>query len=375
MSKRFLSLFVCGVLCVLLSGSWITVSAQSSQALIPVSIAFNPKTDGRTYRPADLEQSDEPRAILGEDNRIPVTKREFPWTAIGRIDWVIKDKEISQCTGTLIGKNLILTNSHCLVELQEDKPRPIISRSTEQKGNVRIVFKPNLREGDFAQGDSATVIDYIYGWEAGVKWSEDWAILKLDRNLGDKYGYLGWRTLDFSNSKVLKALKNQVRLAGYSGDYPTRKQRAEEKLEGKEMDTAAIHVGCSIEGSSENLKVAFLPDGTAKYGATGEQISKGLIIHNCDSTGGSSGSAILAKFADEQYYIIGLHAGWNAFNASTIPKGGSREVCRITKRDNEGNVIYDTSNDLEYDSTGICRNRAVRASQWFAQAAKMRSGK
>jgi protease YdgD len=351
-----------------------TVSAQSSQALIPVSIAFNPKTDGRTYRPADLEQSDEPRAILGEDNRIPVTKREFPWTAIGRIDLVIEGKEDGNCTGTLISRNLILTNSHCLVE-SEENPRPIIPRSAKQNGNVRIVFKPNLREDDFAQEDRATVIDYAYGWEAGVKWSEDWAILKLDRNLGDKYGYLGWRTLNFSNSKVLKALKNQVRLAGYSGDYPTRKQRVAEKLEGEEMDTAAIHTGCSIEGSSESLRIAILPDGSAKYGATGKQIEKGLIVHNCDSTGGSSGSAILAKFADGQYYIIGLHAGWNPFDASTIPKGGSREVCRITKRDDKGRVIYDTDNNLEYDPVGICRNRAVRASQWFTQAAKMRSGK
>lgn len=374
MARKFLSLFVCGILCALLTASWMAVRAQSpSQELIPISIAFNPKTDGRTYRPADLEQSDEPRAILGEDNRIPVTKREFPWTAIGRIDLVVEGKEDGNCTGTLISRNLILTNSHCLVRL--DDSQPIIPRSTEQNGNIRIVFKPNLREGDFAQEDRATVIDYAYGWEAGVKWSEDWAILKLDRNIGDKYGYLGWRTLDFSNSKVLKALKNQVRLAGYSGDYPTRKQRAAEKLEGEEMDTAAIHTGCSIEGSSESLRVAILPDGSAKYGASREQVAKGLIIHNCDSTGGSSGSAILAKFADNQYYIIGLHAGWNEFNASTIPKGGSREICRITKRDKKGNVIYDANNNLEYDSKGICRNRAVRASQWFTQAAKMRSEK
>jgi pimeloyl-ACP methyl ester carboxylesterase len=375
MLKRFASLFLSSLLCVTVFGTRVIsqVIPSFNQQFTPVAIKFNPKSDAHSYRPPGLTQSDQPtdRAIVGEDNRFPVTKREFPWTAIGRIDWNIKDKVISQCTGTLIARNLILTNSHCLVK-SERNPEPIIPRSSEQKGNIRITFKPNLVEGTF--DDSATVIDYAYGWEAGVKYSEDWAILKLDKNLGDDYGYLGWRSLDFSNPAIIKALRSQARLAGYSGDYPTRKQRKVSRLEGKEMDTAGVHSGCTIEGSSEGLNVAFLSDGSARYNDNSEKAEKGLILHNCDTTGGSSGSAIVAKFDDGQYYILGIHAGWNPFDESTIPVGASRETCKIAKRDQEGNVLYDRKDDLEYNAVGICRNRAVQSSQWAKQATKMRLG-
>jgi len=367
MVRKFFILFVAGILFVALLFNWTSVQAQSTSELIPIPVALSSENYGSTYHPADLTQSDDPtigRGIVGADNRTPVTAETFPWSAIGRIDWVINGEEHGKCTGTLIGRDLVLTNSHCL--FYNDPQNNQFYRINQ------IVFKPNMIGNDFV--DKATVVERVPGWDSNFNgYSDDWALLRIDRTLGDKYGYLGWRELDFSDPSVLSSLHDQVRLAGYSGDYPTRKQREANGLEGEENQTAGVHIGCNIEGSSEGLGIAFSADGTGRYGATDEQAIKGLIIHNCDTTGGASGSTILAKFDDGNYYIIGIHAGWNLFDESTLPTGSSREICRITKYDDEGDLIYDPEDDLVYDSVGICRNRAVQASRWATQAAAMRT--
>jgi len=368
MIKRFIALFLAGILFTLFLNNWTPAKAQDPCNQAPsASLVFNPATDASTYRPPNVEQCDRPsdRAIIGVDNREPVLSEKFPWAAIGRIDRVINGEEIGQCTGTLIGRDLVLTNSHCLFYTNPDNNQiyPI----------NQIVFKPSMIENDFV--DKATVIERVAGWNDDFNNdSKDWALLKIDQPLGDKYGYLGWRALDFSDSNVLNTLHNQVTLAGYSGDYPTRQQKAEANLSGEEMGTAAVHTECNIEGSSEALGISISPDdGLARYGATREQVIEGLIIHNCDTTGGASGSAILAKFDDGNYYIIGLHAGWYPFDPLTIPSGSSQEECKITKRNEEGELIYDADNNLEYDSSvGVCRNRAVQASRWATQALAMR---
>ena len=359
MIKRFAALLLVGILFAILSNNWTPVEAQDPCNQAPsVSLASNPMTDASTYRPPDLGQCDRPsdRAIIGLDNREPVLSEQFPWSAVGRIDWVIsEEEEVGQCTGTLVGRDLVLTNSHCLFYTDPNDNQVYTIN--------RIVFKPSMIENDFL--DKANVTERVAGWnnEFG-SYSEDWALLRLDTPLGDKYGYLGWRILDFSDSNVLNALRDQIKLAGYSGDFPTPQQREAANLSGEEMGTAAVHTECNIEGSSEALGISISPSGEARYGATGEQVIEGLIVHNCDTTGGASGSPVLAKFDDGNYYIIGLHAGWNSFDPLTIPPGGSQEECRIARPNGEGELIYTPE--------GVCRNRAVQASRWATQAFAMR---
>lgn len=294
----------------------------------PIAIPFNPIADGATFRPSDRPQSNDPtdsndRAVIGADQRFPVRSRAFPWSAIGRIDWVINGKPEHMCTGTLIAKDLVLTNAHCLIDDQ-----------TKQPTKNPILFQPSMIEGQILEDQPARVVAFKYG-KTYPQGNDDWAIFKLDRPLGDKYGYLGWRNLNLEDQTTLGILNQQIRLAGYSGDYPTAEVLNKLNLAGKDGDTAGVHVGCSI-----NLA------------------GQGMIAHNCDSMGGASGSSLIALFNDGKYYIVGLHNSWRELEPSRIPASW-RERC-------EG-----FSNGRQV-TVAACRNFGVQVSRWAAQATDLR---
>lgn len=349
MRKQHLALLISGSLLVASAGwlgHWTSVQAQTSRrsAPTPLPVALTTGTSSSTYRPADLEQSDNPtlRAVSGADNRVPVLSEKFPWAAVGRIDWieVSSGETVGTCTGTLIGRDLVLTNSHCLAP-QQNNYQPLISKGTDQTGRFRIVFKPNLIEGNFVETDLATVVDYQYGWETGAAFSNDWALLRINKPLGDKYGYLGWRSLNLNDPAILGALNNNVILAGYSSDYPDAAQSRIWNLQGGPGATAGVHLGCSIEKvlTTDIEQTA----GTA-----------GLFVHSCDSHPGSSGSAIMAKFDDGNYYVIGLH------NSDTgLPLLKSNEICELLR-------------NRQFVTTTGCANMGVQVLRWASQAAAMR---
>jgi hypothetical protein len=117
------------------------------------------------------------------------------------------------------------------------------------------------------------------------------------------------------------------------------------------METAGVHAGCSIEGLAADLEISNIPPDT--------------VIHNCDTTGGSSGSSIIALFDDGSYYTIGLHAGWNRLVQDPASAVSSQEICTtVTGRDDQSNPVY--------EEIGTCRNRAVQVSYWANQAAILR---
>ncbi|MDY6785500.1 MAG: trypsin-like peptidase domain-containing protein [Cyanobacteriota bacterium] len=314
MNKKLLALFVSGFLFVTLLGNWTTVQAQTSQTEESSAIAlpFDADADGSAFVPSDRQQSDQPyddsRVIIGRDDRAPVLSRHYPWSAIGRLEQPTADgRGLRTCTGTLIGRDLVLTNSHCIVDDKTNRP----TRSP-------ITFKPSMING--VSLDEATVTDYDYGWKSGSQNSaDDWAVLKLDQPLGDIYGYLGWRSLDFSDADVRAAAAEKVMLAGYSGDFPTAKLREF----GRFGTTAGVDGACSILDAAN-----------------------GLLFHDCDTNPGASGSAILGLFDDNRYYILGLHAGSNELGRSArLPDG---------------------------TITGAI-NRGLQVPRWAARAAAMRS--
>lgn len=291
MNKLLLPLCLTGFLLVPTLIQRIPLQAQSSFPLAnpiyippkPIGLALNPKTDGVTFRPADRPQNDKPsdttQGIRGADNRIPLNSRDFPWSAIGRLDVIVEGKEIPNCTATLIGKDIVLTNSHCIFD---EKNKKLIPNT--------IVFKPALINGKSLDQSTATILDY--GWKSmpGNR-AEDWAILQLNKPLGNKYGYLGWRVLDFSDQRIRLATKDQIRLVGYSSDFP----------KGKEAQIAGVHTGCSIEGLYEDK------DGKS-------------LAHICDSNPGSSGGPLFALFTDGNYYIVGLNAGGLSLSLNSNPR-------------------------------------------------------
>jgi protease YdgD len=287
-----------------LISSQTTLPAQSKPQLatqpIPLSLASSPSP--KPFRPKDRNQSKLPygttdRVIIGTDDRIPVLTRAYPWSAIGRIKAELADGSAYTCTATLIGLDIILTNAHCLID--ENTEQPILSKNSPPSDPTQIVFQPGMIKG--VALDSARVIDYRYGSNKPLTFlGEDWAILKLDQPLGARYGYLSWQNLDFSNPKVLKAIRNQLTLVGYASDFPTEHQSEY----GEGGDTAGMNEKCSIERIE--IKKAL----------------RGVFWHRCDSNSGASGGPIFAQFSDGNYYIVGLHSGSSPLRKATQLSNG-----------------------------------------------------
>jgi protease YdgD len=298
-------------------GSPAKLVAQSTSESNPdiaqtVDVSGNSALDRTAFRPQDRDESSAPydskdRAIIGRDDRVPVLTRKFPWSTIGRIEYRANDGSYT-CTGSLIGRSLVLTNAHCLIDQYSNKP--VISRNSNPSA-AQLLFKPSLIKNTSI--DQARVIDYQYGTSDPRRTgsADDWAILKLDKPLGDIYGYLGWRNLDLSQKSVLTKIHKRLTLVGYAEDYP--KSRNSVEL-GNSGETAGMHRRCSIES-----------------------VDNGLVTHRCDSNAGASGGPIFAYFKDtKSYSIVALHS-------STFT-----------------------------NSSGKTRNRAVQVSRWAAKASALR---
>ncbi|MEB3268549.1 MAG: trypsin-like peptidase domain-containing protein [Leptolyngbya sp.] len=312
--------------CLLPSAIAVAIAAPLSAQPIPsgfadpanqVAIPFVAAVDGAAFVPPDLDRSANPlggavRAIINDDGRTPMLSDEYPWSTIGRVDWVDdRGGVVGSCTGTLVGLDLVLTNAHCLLEEASDRPT-----------QHQIVFRPNLRRGQART--SAEVVDYAYGDSPySGRAADDWALLRLNRPLGDTYGFLGWRSLDFRDDDLLTATAGKVSIVGYAGDFPTERLRSF----GAPGETAGLSEGCSV--------LLVMPEGELAD----------TLVHDCDTNAGASGGPILARFDDGEYYIVGLHSGSiTLLENITLPSG---------------------------DRTDIL-NRGVQVQRWAATAAAMR---
>lgn len=221
---------------------------------------------GKPFIPSNLERSIKPnedRGIPdGVDDRILMTSNKYPWSTIGRVEGTTANAKSYHCTGTLIHDNLVLTNSHCVI----DPKTGVLSKE--------VKFLPNFINGKVRNPrDIASVEKIVYGTDfknGNQDNAKDWAILVLDKPLGRKYGYLGWKSIP---SNVLIRNKNAFFFVGYSGDFPKFNPGM----------IAGFEKGCSIVAEKA-----------------------GLLLHDCDTAGGSSGGPLIANIGS-QYYIVAVN--------------------------------------------------------------------
>lgn len=268
-----------------------TSKLEPLAATSPTAFTFSP--NNQSFVPPTLRQNDNPfpfRAVIRGDDRVPMMSHEYPWTAIGRVEGTDERGGGFHCTGTLISETVVLTNAHCVINPETGK----VAR--------KMQFMPNLIDGDFDNADVAQVEAYYVGTNfRDGKEPSDWALLKLDKPLGKKYGYLGWKSLPAST--LIKTPK-QMALVGYSADFPkTAKSFPGLVFKAGPGMTASVHKGCSIVGKQAKV-----------------------LLHDCDTTGGASGGPILSKLAGE-YYVVALHAGWQRVNGKVI--NYAVEIARI----------------------------------------------
>jgi len=284
-SKQFFALFFAGILSAITLGGWVSVQAKTQvkphQSITPKFISSQQASqlklqgDGKPFIPPGLGRAAKPneggsRGIpTGIDNRIPMTSKKYPWSAIGRVQGTTADGDGYHCTGTLIETNLVLTNAHCVIDPNTGKL------------STKILFFPNVIDKNYQ--DIAEVEQVYYGTDF-KKSSElnpnDWAILKLNQPLGRKYGYLGWKSLSSAN-----LIRNQKAFffVGYSGDFPN--DSYQKYFSAGPGWTASFEEKCSIVAEEE-----------------------GFLLHDCATAGGSSGGPIIGVINGDPY-IVALNNG------------------------------------------------------------------
>ncbi len=186
------------------------------------------------------------KAVFAEDDRTVLESHTFPYSAIVRLE----NTEGGHCTASLIGRDLILTNSHCL---QDESGR--IKKSIKAKVHGLDNFSPTVSVSDITFGTR----DYK------EEPRNDWALARISQPIGDVVGFFS-----LADQAVVGSGYN---LVGFSGDF-------------KSGRTAGVHKDCDLRGIISQHEV---------------------MMHDCDMTQGASGSAIW-KITDDKPLIYALNS-------------------------------------------------------------------
>ncbi|MGY3717940.1 trypsin-like serine peptidase [Sutcliffiella cohnii] len=256
-----------------------TENSKGTGELTPIYVEDLIKKDySSSLTPAidkgDTENKISPYVVIGPDGRAIVEDTtEFPFSTITfiQIEWA--NGRTGRCTGTLISRDRVLTNAHCVVNPQE------------QMGIRSATVFPGVSDSIGWFG-AYNAIDYFVtsNWINTGSVSEDYAVLVLgqsnNRHAGDLAGFAGIR-------QVNNIIGQEIGIFGYPGDLIER-------------DGAINQYGMRGNITEEDNQVAY---------------------YTIDTARGQSGSALL----NVNNQVIGVHSsGYTDRNGDPIINGGPK---------------------------------------------------
>jgi glutamyl endopeptidase len=222
-------------------------------------------------------------SVVGSDDRTRVVDAtDFPSSAVGRL--------ALGCSGAMIGPYHFLTAGHCVTSGGGFRSPSQLRVTLGQNGSDDAPF--GVAEAEFVR-----VYD---SWQNGSAWEDDWAVITLDRSLGNYTGYFGYRVYEGTNALAGK----QVSILQYPGDKPNGTQ--------------------------------WVASGPIAYSDEGKVFYTGTL----DTAGGSSGSGVWEMIdGDTVPQVLGVHG----YGTGT---GIYNSAARITQQKSDDIGLWKAADDV-----------------------------
>lgn len=193
--------------------------------------------------------------FFGRDDRVLVNVAEAPWRFMGQLAMDTGE----QCSATLIAPDVIITAAHC-IHTGHGVNAAARFTTADAAHNAAVTAYLVSPRFNYARFNATDDIDGL-----------DWALLRLDRRLGDEVGFAGVQNITADEAR---ARETDLMQAGYSWD-----------------------TGEQLSGNERCRMVRAFPDHT--------------FAHECDTTRGDSGSAFLVRNGDG-FDVIGVDSSFRA---------------------------------------------------------------